>query len=333
MKIFLKIILGLFAAYLLLAFFGPKTKKVERKIVIAASPEILAPYLVDLKIFHETWSPWAEKDKSMKVTYSGVPSQPGHKMDWTSEVEDVGIGSLELWRLSADSIIYGLSFSGMDAMPYYYIAKNVEGGTEITLGLKMEAAFLFRPMLMLMDADKEIAPDFEHGLSNLKKVAEAAADQTKLAYQVNEIEMPETNYAGSKFEIVELNKVEDFCGKNFPKIGKALVDQKISPTAAPMAFFKNFDQSKGTMEVAVVSRVANGIKLKGLESYVYPSSKALHIAYVGTYGNLIVAHACMGKYMQNKGYTEQIAIEEYVTDAAREKDTSKWLTNIFYLVK
>jgi effector-binding domain-containing protein len=333
MKILLKVIIGLFVIYLALAIFGPKSKKVERKIVIAASPEILAPYLVDLKVFHETWSPWAEKDKNMKVIYSGVPSQAEHKMEWTSEVEQVGVGSLELWRLSADSIIYGLSFSGMDAMPYYYIAKNVEGGTEITLGLKMEATFLFRPMMMWMDAEKEIAPDFERGLSNLKKVAEAAADQSKLAYQVNEIEFPETFFVGTKFKNIPVAEVEKFCGENFPEIGKALIAQNVKPTAAPMAFFKNYNFEKGTTDIAVVSRVASGVKLKGFESHTYPSSKALQVVFNGSYANIVDAHNSIGQVMVNKGYKEQIAIEEYITDPKQEKDTAKWVTNIFYLVK
>lgn len=41
----------------------------------------------------------------------------------------------------------------------------------------------------------------------------------------------------------------------------------------------------------------------------------------------------MGKYLSEKGLTQQLVVEEYVTDPVAEKDTSKWLTNIYYVLK
>ena len=39
------------------------------------------------------------------------------------------------------------------------------------------------------------------------------------------------------------------------------------------------------------------------------------------------------KYLSEKGLTQQLVVEEYVTDPVAEKDTSKWLTNIYYVLK
>ena len=37
--------------------------------------------------------------------------------------------------------------------------------------------------------------------------------------------------------------------------------------------------------------------------------------------------------MKEKGLTQNIVIEEYANDPMTEKDTAKWQTNIFYLLK
>jgi hypothetical protein len=37
--------------------------------------------------------------------------------------------------------------------------------------------------------------------------------------------------------------------------------------------------------------------------------------------------------MKEKGVEHDIVIEEYVTDPRIEKDTARWLTNIFYVLK
>jgi effector-binding domain-containing protein len=41
----------------------------------------------------------------------------------------------------------------------------------------------------------------------------------------------------------------------------------------------------------------------------------------------------MDVYLKEKNLTHSYVIEEYVTDPMMEKDTAKWLTNIFYLIK
>jgi effector-binding domain-containing protein len=44
-------------------------------------------------------------------------------------------------------------------------------------------------------------------------------------------------------------------------------------------------------------------------------------------------HMGMDEYMKEKSLTQTLVLEEYVTDPMTEKDTAKWQTNIYYLVK
>ncbi|MDF2451811.1 MAG: hypothetical protein K0S26_1315, partial [Bacteroidota bacterium] len=88
-----------------------------------------------------------------------------------------------------------------------------------------------------------------------------------------------------------------------------------------------------TTEVAAVMEVANGTKLEGVEKFETPAGKVLKIEYFGAYDKSANAHYAMDAYMKEKGLTQSYVLEEYVTDPGTEKDTAKWQTDIFYLVK
>jgi effector-binding domain-containing protein len=45
------------------------------------------------------------------------------------------------------------------------------------------------------------------------------------------------------------------------------------------------------------------------------------------------AHGAMADYMKEKGLEHSVVIEEYLSDPGSEKDSTKWLTNIFYVIK
>ncbi|MBK6522736.1 MAG: GyrI-like domain-containing protein [Sphingobacteriaceae bacterium] len=86
-------------------------------------------------------------------------------------------------------------------------------------------------------------------------------------------------------------------------------------------------------DLAAVMEFANGTKISGLEKWETPAGKVLLIEYYGSYDKSGNAHYAMDAYMKEKGYTQGTVLEEYVTDPMSEKDTAKWLTNIFYIVK
>ena len=107
----------------------------------------------------------------------------------------------------------------------------------------------------------------------------------------------------------------------------------VEPTMAPSAIYFKWDQEKGETDCAAVSCVPNGTKIKGYETFAVPASKVLLIEYYGAYEKSINAHNAMDAYMKANNLPMQTqVIEEYVTDPMHEKDTAKWLTNIFYVL-
>ncbi|HRO41850.1 MAG TPA: hypothetical protein PL009_03395 [Flavipsychrobacter sp.] len=52
----------------------------------------------------------------------------------------------------------------------------------------------------------------------------------------------------------------------------------------------------------------------------------------GSYDGMMQAHGAMGKHIATKNVQPKLVIEEYITGPGDEKDPSKWVTNIYYLI-
>lgn len=340
MKKVLYVIIGLGVIYLILCAFGPKQIIVERETSINKPATLVKEKMGDLKFFHERWSPWTEKDPNMKVTYEGTPGQVGHSHTWSGN-KDVREGVMKISAVNGDTIVEDLSFStnanNKDAT-VNLIAKDNGNSTSAKWQMIMKVGFLHRAPMLFINMDKMMGPDFEKGLANLKTVLESSSDESTASsaaanYEVKELEWPETNYIGSKKETVEFQNVPAYLEKHLPAIMGEMEKNKIQPEAAPCGIYWTYDEANGKTDMAAAIKAPKGAKVKGFENFVFPASKVLQVAYYGNYEKTMPAHEAIGKYMKEKGYTQSASIEEYVTDPMVEKDTTKWLTNIYYIIK
>jgi effector-binding domain-containing protein len=65
-----------------------------------------------------------------------------------------------------------------------------------------------------------------------------------------------------------------------------------------------------------------------------PASKAVYVNYYGAYNKLTDAYNSIRKYITDNKLEEVApSIEQYIIDPSKEKDTSKWLTKVVFLVK
>jgi effector-binding domain-containing protein len=332
MRKILYVLLGLVALYFILCIVGPGHVKVERSIDINASTDLIKAKLADYKFFHESWSPWTEKDPGMKTTYTGEAGKEGHSIAWESDKKDVGKGSMTYNGAHGDTVMHTLSFEGQgDAKIYHVVAAN-GSASKATWVMESETPFMFRAIMLFMNMDKMLGPDFEKGLSNLKKAIEALPAETTVHYDVTEMNWDAKTFYGKK-ETLAFDKLAAFFGASYGKIGEALGKAKAQPIGMPKAIYFTFDEKTMTTEVAAVMEVANGTKLEGVEKFETPAGKVLKIEYFGAYDKSANAHYAMDAYMKEKGLTQSYVLEEYVTDPGTEKDTAKWQTDIFYLVK
>lgn len=330
MKKILYILIGLVVVYLILCICGPSSVKVERSIVINAPADVIKAKIVDLKFFHDNWSPWTEKDPNMTVTYSGETGKEGNSMSWVSENKEVGKGSMTYKGTRGDTIVELLSFEGEGDANIYHIVTAEGTGSKVSWVMQNTVPFPFRVMMLFMNIDKMVGPDFEKGLANLKKVMESMP--AAINYEVKELQWDAKTYYG-RGDKLRFNDIAAFFGQTYGKIGEELAKSKIAPVGQPKAIYFTFDEKTMVTDVAAVMEVPNGTKLGNFQKFETPASKALLIEYYGDYGKSIDAHNAMAAYMKEKGLTQTFVIEEYVTDPMMEKDTAKWLTNVFYLVK
>ena len=328
------VLAALVGIYLVLCLIGPKKVQVERSITVNASNEVVKKQLADFKFFQEKWSPWSGKDSAMKTTFEGETGMPGSKYSWKGN-KDVGTGSMELIAINGDTILQKIIFtephpSGGDV---YLVAKPNGNATNVTWGMKFEIGFFMRAMMLFMNMDKMIGTDYEKGLAKFKEVMESAPTvKTYNGYEIKEVIWPEKNYFGKK-ATVAFDKLGAFYAENFPKIFNDAINNKLEHTGPPSSIFYTYDEQKKQAECAAVISVPEG-QLKGWEKFNVPAANlALHIAYYGAYNKSANAHMAMDAYMKEKGLTQTCVIEEYITDPMTEKDTAKWLTNIYYVIK
>lgn len=333
MKKVLYVIIGILVLYLVLALFGPKQIKVERQVSINRPSQFIKEKLGDFKFFHDSWSPWTDKDSAMQTTYEGTPGIIGHHYSWKGN-KDVGSGSMELMSFNNDTILMKLSFEGEGDAKAYFLLKDNNASTDVTWGMIFDVGFMGRPVMLFMNMDKMLGADYEKGLAKLKTTLESMNEAPATAnYDIMEMNWDEKTFVGTKRTKMNGQNLGMFYGENFPKLGADMTKAKIQPEMAPCALVYSWDEKTMDCECAAVMCVQKGKTIQGWETHAVPASKVLHIAYYGSYEKSVNAHMAMGKYLSEKGLTQQLVVEEYVTDPVAEKDTSKWLTNIYYVLK
>lgn len=333
MKKVLYVIIALIAVYFILALFGAKEMKVERSISINKPSALITGKLADYKFFHDEWSPWTEKDPNMKATYKGNAGEVGHLYTWDGNKE-VGKGEMEIKAFNGDSLIQRITFDGTGDSKGYYIVKDKGTSTDVTWGIAFDIGFFFRPMTLFMNMEKMVGAEYEKGLAKLKTKIEAMKEELASAsnHEVKEIQWEAKTFYGTKRVKMEGMKAKDFFSENFPKQMMELDKEKIQSCMSPCGLFYSWDEKTMMAELAAAMCVPEGKELKGLEKYSFPASRVLHAPHYGDPANSIEAHYAIDAYMKEKKLDYTFVIEEYVTNPM-ETDTSKWLTNIYYILK
>ena len=343
MKIFKYVLITIAAIvviFLVLGLFAPKEYKVERSITINAPQQVVMDQVKSLKNMQE-WSPWAEQDPDMKITYEGTDGEVGSVSKW--EGDKMGQGMQEVTAISENRVETKLTFiEPWESECTAYFQLDPEGeAVKVTWVMEGQNSFPWNALSLLMSMDKMIGKDFEKGLEKLKTRCEGMAaeagneEKTYRGYAIHEMNMEPKLYI-AKRDKVAFDKIGEFYETHLPAIFEAAGKAGLQPAGSPCGLFYKWDQENKTADMAAAVPVIgdNKTKVKGYENMEVAGGKALHIAYYGAYEKSEDAHYAMDDYMKEKGLElNELVIEEYVTDPTKEADTSKWLTNIYYLVK
>jgi uncharacterized protein YndB with AHSA1/START domain len=153
-------------------FFLPSKFEVQRSVVIQAPPGKVYDLVSDPRTWAK-WSVWNQRDPNMHVTYSGPPFGQGAKWAWVSASE--GSGSMEFVKVDPNRRIdYTLSFPefGMKSAGEWQFEPQGTG-TKVTWSNRGDVGANPLKHYLSWMMDRMVGPDFEAGLANLKKLAEA----------------------------------------------------------------------------------------------------------------------------------------------------------------
>ncbi len=154
----------------------PAAFTVERHTMVNAPPAMVYAQIDD---FHRwaDWSPWEKMDgDSLKKTYTGPSAGVGAHYEWAGEKTGEGNMTINEARPN-ERVAIALNFT----MPFK--AENTStfamtpsgAGTDVSWAMSGNRGFMEKAMGLVMDMDKMIGPDFEKGLADIKRLAEADA--------------------------------------------------------------------------------------------------------------------------------------------------------------
>jgi Polyketide cyclase / dehydrase and lipid transport len=176
MKLIIKVfavIFGVWALLMIVGFFLPGHYRVERTTLVAASPAVIYPLVSDLRAW-KGWGVWFARDPDMKIDYSPATTEVGAWSQWTSKSQ--GDGKMTISAVHPnDDFEYTMEFSdiGLVSRGTMALLPGPGGGTSVTMAMDGDLGRkpLYRWFGVFMN--KLVGPDFEAGLANLKRVAEA----------------------------------------------------------------------------------------------------------------------------------------------------------------
>ncbi|MEY4929470.1 MAG: hypothetical protein RI909_194, partial [Bacteroidota bacterium] len=254
----------------------------------------------------------------------------GASYSWTAP--QLGDGSLTITEsIPNKSIALALNFSDNPANGFYSVEPDGEN-TILNFNFSNDAGMNPIGHWINVFMKGEIEKSFDYAGEKIKAIAEAKPTFT---YVLTEETIPAMNYVSLTTTMSPKDQaaVSVQAGKMFTELDLALKKAKVAITGYPFCIYPKY--SEESMDMVCAMPVADDAKLPAK----YPIMKTeggltVKGTYQGNYNNLQAIHNEIIAYMKYKNLTESGApMEIYVTDPMVEKDTTQWITEVYYPVK
>jgi effector-binding domain-containing protein len=334
----LKLLIGTVAiciiALVVVSMIAPKSATVQRTVTINAPAGQVMQEVNSLEKM-QNWSPWAERDPNMKITYEGSIGKVGSVSRWEGN-KDVGKGEQKITNITENGVETQLSIlKPWKTEANIALLLEPEGDrTKATWSFTTNSLFPWNAMMIFMNIDDMLGKDFEYGLNKLKQLVETKAGQEP-PYTIEVVQLPKRVYI-AKRDSIAWEKLSDYYNTYLPQLYESVGKNKLQPTGAATGIYYVWDEENQFTVLAAAVPVMGDEKTKvqGFETIVLPSGRALKLVYHGPYEGTEKAHRAMDTYIREKSMQQTgPVIEEYVTDPASEPDTSRWQTIIYYPVQ
>ncbi len=327
------LLLVIAAALIVLMFKEPQDVTVVRTTLIKAPKEAVFDQIVHFTTW-PVWDPWSKLDSGkMKRTLYGTDGMPGSGYTWVGD--KTGEGEMRDSAVSGTQMLYKLTMFNPQGGGWGYMkADDTAGMTKVTWTCTMHFGRPLNAMLVFMNMDKMLGPNFEDGISSLKTLLEskAPAAPAQTAIEVTEVDYPGHTFEGLRKTVsnVAMGDMMKLFADAKTVMTKNAAD-KINGTSTGLYF--TWDTVKKETDMAAVFPVSETKTIKDAAVFNIPKSKAVLAVLRGGYGKEMEAHGAIAKHIAEKGETKGTVIEEYTVGPNEEPDSNKWVTNIYYLIK
>jgi hypothetical protein len=172
----LLIVAGLVVLFLIVAATRPDHCSYQRSVVIDAPASSAFPYVNNLQKWQEM-SPYVRFDPNAKYTFGGPVAGVGASMAWVGN-RNLGQGRLTIAESRPfEQVRMRLEFERPFKCDNVVLFTLQSSGaqTTVTWAMSGKANFMSKAMSLVMNMDKMVGGQFEEGLANLKRLAEADA--------------------------------------------------------------------------------------------------------------------------------------------------------------
>lgn len=327
-------IVGVIVVLLIVGFVLPSKFEITKSMQVNAPAAYVFEEVNDLQKWGN-WSYWHSLDPQTELTYSDQKSGKGATYSWKSD--KTGEGKLVVTESTPSASIAADLFFMEAAEPSkasYKFEPNGEG-TNVTMSFSTD--FGMNPIMRWMGAvmfPSEMEKAFDYNLSKLKEIAEA---KPKFSIAISEEEAKPMSYVGisTTMSFEDPAAISNQMAKSYGELMGALTKAKVEMAGHPFALYPKWDETTKTMEMVCALPVAEGAKIPAKYKIMQnPGGKVVKAIHMGNYDNMMGTHEQLAQYIEYKKLLFNGAPwEVYVTDPMMEKDTAKWVTEIYYPVQ
>lgn len=337
LRLFFFFIIAVVVVVAAMSMLMPTSQTVERTVTVNAPASVIYKELIKLENFNK-YSVWSQRDPSAKYTLTGKDGTVGAASSWVGDPEISGDGKIEITGLEENKKVnHQLSFTKpkKGSAESSFILNEVNGITSVTWHFELATPRPWNVFNLFYSLDKKMGKDFDEGLALLKtSIEKMNGTEVKEAFTVETMNFPATTFAVVRQQ-VKWADLLSFFAEHMPIVTQEAQNAGAIPgTASGLIYEWDEKNQQADIAAAVPVPAETAINNPIVQVVNIPASKAIVVTCAGGYDKLPGAYASLKKYIADNNLKEKSpSIEQYFTGPANEKDTSKWLTKVVYLVE
>jgi hypothetical protein len=333
MKRLLLIIGSILLILLVLGFIAPKEYVSKREILIhAPKAHIYSRYISSLEGLH-SWRTLLKNDSTSRVDYKGTPGTVGSKAEWTASYGSHG-GREEVIRvIPLKRIEFKIRYiKPWESLNHADISIEEKGDSQCIVTYRFEGhnPFPFNIQHLFMNMDFKMGSRLMRDLECLKDLGEESYLEER--YSIRLEKQGKRYYRLVLDSIFDRNEARQLAIQRFRQSSEKLNEAEIERLPSPVMMANKLDTNHYLYKV--VYEIADTAEIEASEVLIEIEPRESLIAqYLGDFRHLSGVHNGLMNYLeQRKSAEADMIIESYLVHPGIEGDTSKWLTNIRYML-